>query len=69
MPQNGTPTGVLVITAWLEHDAAQPLRARLVARFDVSGSEQVEVHVTTSEDEAAGIVCRWLQGLRAHHDA
>jgi hypothetical protein len=65
MPQNGTPTGVLVITAWLEPGAAQPLRVRLVARFDVLSGEKVEVHVTTSEDEAAAVVCRWLQRVRA----
>ena len=66
-----TPTGLLIIRAWLEPGSSTPLRATL--RFTNDVSLGLERTVTLADaDEIAVVVRQWLGEIDAadvgHHD-
>jgi hypothetical protein len=58
MVPSGERTGVLMLTAWLEHRGA-PLRVRISERRDVASSETRTVFVADAKS-APGAVRDWL---------
>ncbi len=59
-----TPTGLLIIRAWLESGSPKPLRATL--RFTNDVSLGLERTVTLADaDEIALVVRRWLGDIEA----
>ncbi len=59
-------TAVLVIRVWLEvENEAQPLRARITSRPDVSAPRAEETTVVATEREILGVVRAWLRHVRA----
>ena len=58
MPPSGQRTGVLVLTAWLEHQAS-PLRVRITERIDVRASEEGILLIAGAE-AAMAAVRDWL---------
>lgn len=59
-------TAVLVIRVWLEEEnAAQPLRARITSRFDVSAPRAQATTSAASEREILDAVRGWLRAFVA----
>jgi hypothetical protein len=59
-------TGVLVIRAWLEHEAgAKRLRARITSTLDVSVPSATDTVGAASEKEIIGAVRAWLRAFAA----
>lgn len=59
-----TPTGLMIIRAWLEPGSSTPLRATLRLTNDVSLGLERTVTLT-DVDEIALVVRRWLGDLEA----
>lgn len=51
--------GVLVVTAWLEHNDRPQLRARVTSRTDPAGEDRLTYEV--SADDVLKRVQEWLQ--------
>lgn len=58
MPPSGQRTGVLVLTAWLEHQGS-PLRVRITERIDVRASDERTLLIAGAE-AAMTAVREWL---------
>lgn len=58
MPPSGQRTGVLVLTAWLEHQGS-PLRVRITERIDVRAPEERTLLIAGAE-AAITAVREWL---------
>jgi hypothetical protein len=72
-PENGTaathaPTGVLLLRAWLEPEAADGLRVRLVDLQDPSARVRPVATASDVESALAGVRA-WLVAFAARHDA
>lgn len=60
-----TRSGVLVVRAWYEDDAAESFRARIVGRLDIDDSEDVYERVAASPDQVRTAVSEWLDAFAA----
>jgi hypothetical protein len=60
-------TAVLVIRAWAERSAENPLRARITQTLDISTETSVQ-KIAGSEAEVISIVRAWLREFKAAGD-
>ena len=58
------PTGLLIIRAWVEHGASEPLRAQVRVTSDVSGGFERSLTFARA-DEVCANVKEWLEAIQS----
>jgi hypothetical protein len=60
--ESPSSAGLLVVRAWIEHEAEDGLRARITYSLDLRATEQI-TKVVSSEEEIYAAVRAWLEGF------